>query len=195
VRFNTGINTAILVCWSLPILLWSVGESTRNWVVSYYQDLMKFRRPLFTSIGWITLALLYPVSFGLFMLELDPLDWAIALCTFGPLSLTLCAATVNAAAPKTVVLNLAARTCGEMRGWFSQILLREQKLTDEARLLFCWTSNYHLLYLQTCSSGCKSRFLLGQSNSKKNLDFIAIELSQRLAVPIVEGSFRQLAKL
>lgn len=192
---SMDIVIAIGVCWFLPVLLWSMGESTKNWIVSSNPILMKFRKPIVTATGWIVLALLYPASFGLFMIELNPVDWKIALCIFCPLSLILCAVTVNAAAPKTVVLNLAAQTCSETKGWFSQTTLRKQELTDETRLLFCWTSNYYLLYLQTCSDNCKPKFLLGQTNSKKNLDFVANELSQKLAVPIIEGSLRQVAKL
>ncbi|MGI4792198.1 MAG: hypothetical protein ACRYFS_25520 [Janthinobacterium lividum] len=195
-KHSTEIFLAAFSCWFIPILLWSVGESAKNWIVSTDGGLIKLRRPISTAAGWIALALLYPISFGLLTAANSyASDRLLCLCFFGLLSLILFAFAVNAAAPRTVILDMAQGTCYETRGWWAQTKKREQAITENARLLFCWTSNFYSLFLQTDSTGYNSRFLLSMSVGRKNADFAAAELSRRLGLPIAEGRLRQIDKL
>ena len=186
----------VLVCWFIPILLWSVSESAKNWIISINDDAIRFRRPVFTAMGWIALALLYTLSFGLlFVAGLYPFDWVFLVCFFTLLSLILSAYAVHAAAPRTVTLDTSRGICYEARGWRSQTKIREQAITENARFLFCWTSNFYSLFLQTDSTGCDSRFLLSMSVGRKNAECAMVELSRRLALPVVEGRLRQIEEL
>lgn len=196
-KYSTEVLfVAVLVCWFTPILLWSAGESAKNWIISINDDAIRFRRPVFTAVGWVALALLYPLSFGLlFVAGLYPFDWVSLVCFFTLLSLILFTYAVNAAAPRTITLDMSRGICYEARGWWSQTKIREQAITENARFLFCWTSNFYSLFLQTDSTGCDSRFLLSMSVGRKNAECAMIELSRRLALPVVEGRLRHIEEL
>ncbi len=188
---NQNIITLVIVlaCWFIPIFVQAVGESAKTWIISSNDTCITFRKPVASTIGWVLMALLYPASF-LFCAtatKMNPSDRIIFLSLTGALALIFGAVTVYAAVPKTVVLDLRNRTCFETKGWLWKKQLREQKLTEAARLLLCWTSNYHSIFLQTALSGDNSRFLLSMSASRKNVSIVANELSQRLSLPIVEG--------
>ena len=185
----------LAVFWFIPVVSWSVGESARNWRVSSADDCIKFRKPVFVAIGWTLMALLYPASFGLLAMRMNPADQAVWFCIVGLLSLASFSAALYAAMPKTITLDLKSRTCYETRGWTFQTPCREQRISTSARLLLCWTSNHYFVFLQTDSSRVQGRFLLSISVGKENADAVSCEVSQKLALPVTEGKLSKINQL